>query len=162
LFEWLLYIALIMIIVPILFFIWGASAKIYTCLYCGKKESAGHGVDMQKKGSTLKEHVCRECFQKEILDKQSTCPNCNKPMIIGESTLDSQILDNFGKYIVDDKWYHLTCLNKQAYLDRLSSQSPSVVKETIKEVVVKTRCSYCGNLYDERNDKCPHCGARHL
>ncbi|MCK4320386.1 hypothetical protein KAW11_02120 [Candidatus Bathyarchaeota archaeon] len=32
-------------------------------------------------------------------------------------------------------------------------------KETVKEVIVKTRCPYCRKLYDESNDKCPHCGA---
>jgi len=29
-----------------------------------------------------------------------------------------------------------------------------------KEVIVKIRCSYCHNLYDETLDKCPHCGAK--
>jgi rubrerythrin len=33
-----------------------------------------------------------------------------------------------------------------------------IIKE--KEVVVKIRCSYCNNLYDETLDKCPHCGAK--
>ncbi len=33
-------------------------------------------------------------------------------------------------------------------------------KEIIKEkqVVVKIRCPYCKNLYEETYDKCPHCG----
>ncbi len=30
-----------------------------------------------------------------------------------------------------------------------------------KEVIVKIRCSYCGNQFDETLDKCPYCGARH-
>jgi rubrerythrin len=34
-----------------------------------------------------------------------------------------------------------------------------IVKETeIIREIVKIRCSYCGNLYDETEDKCPHCG----
>jgi hypothetical protein len=34
------------------------------------------------------------------------------------------------------------------------------VKEIIKEktVIVKIRCPYCANLYDETLEKCPHCG----
>jgi hypothetical protein len=34
------------------------------------------------------------------------------------------------------------------------------VREIIKEktVIVKVRCPYCANLYDEALDKCPHCG----
>jgi DNA-directed RNA polymerase subunit RPC12/RpoP len=37
-----------------------------------------------------------------------------------------------------------------------------VIKEIIKEsqVVVKIRCPYCANLYDESLDKCPHCGGK--
>jgi DNA-directed RNA polymerase subunit RPC12/RpoP len=32
-------------------------------------------------------------------------------------------------------------------------------KEIIREVV-KIRCPYCGNIYDEDQDKCPYCGAK--
>jgi hypothetical protein len=31
-----------------------------------------------------------------------------------------------------------------------------IIKE--KEVIVKVRCPYCHNLYDETSDKCPYCG----
>jgi flagellar basal body-associated protein FliL len=43
--------------------------------------------------------------------------------------------------------------------DQTSSEAQPIVKE--KEIireVVKIRCSYCGNLYDENQDKCPYCG----
>ena len=42
-----------------------------------------------------------------------------------------------------------------------SEESSTVVKEReiIKEIV-KIRCSYLGNLYDEKYDKCPHCGGK--
>jgi hypothetical protein len=36
-------------------------------------------------------------------------------------------------------------------------QQPVVEREIIREIV-KIRCPYCGNLYDETEDKCPHCG----
>lgn len=42
-----------------------------------------------------------------------------------------------------------------------NAESQPVIKE--KEIIreiVKIRCSYCGNLYDENLDKCPHCGAK--
>jgi rRNA maturation endonuclease Nob1 len=32
-------------------------------------------------------------------------------------------------------------------------------KEIVREVIVKMRCPYCHNVYDETLDKCPHCGA---
>jgi hypothetical protein len=31
-------------------------------------------------------------------------------------------------------------------------------RETIREIV-KIRCGHCGKLYDERENRCPHCGA---
>ena len=31
-------------------------------------------------------------------------------------------------------------------------------REVVRELV-KIRCAYCGKLYDERLNKCPHCGA---
>ena len=40
-------------------------------------------------------------------------------------------------------------------------ESAAIVREReiIKEIV-KIRCPYCNNLYDERYDKCPHCGGK--
>jgi len=32
-------------------------------------------------------------------------------------------------------------------------------KEIIREIV-KIRCPYCGNLYDEKLDTCPYCGGK--
>ena len=42
-----------------------------------------------------------------------------------------------------------------------SEESQTVIKEReiIKEIV-KIRCPYCNNLYDEKYDKCPHCGGK--
>lgn len=43
-----------------------------------------------------------------------------------------------------------------------SSEPPTYTKEIIKEkeVIVKIRCEYCRNTYDEILDQCPHCGAK--
>lgn len=40
----------------------------------------------------------------------------------------------------------------------MRSRTKEIVKE--KEVIVKIRCSYCGTLYNETLDRCPHCGAK--
>jgi len=42
-----------------------------------------------------------------------------------------------------------------------SEETPTIVKEReiIKEIV-KIRCPYCNNLYDEKYDKCPNCGGK--
>jgi len=42
------------------------------------------------------------------------------------------------------------------------SEAPAAIvreREIIKEIV-KIRCPYCNNLYDEKYDKCPHCGGK--
>lgn len=39
-----------------------------------------------------------------------------------------------------------------------ASKQKEIIRE--KEIIVKVRCSYCHNLYDELLDKCPHCGAK--
>ena len=44
---------------------------------------------------------------------------------------------------------------------RPTFENQQVVKEReIVREIVKIRCSYCGNLYDEKLDKCPHCGGK--
>ncbi len=40
-------------------------------------------------------------------------------------------------------------------------EGAAVVKEReIIREIVKIRCPYCNNLYDEKYDKCPHCGGK--
>jgi len=48
-------------------------------------------------------------------------------------------------------------------LGQEESENQLVVKEReIIREIVKIRCSYCGNLYEETLDKCPHCGGKKL
>jgi hypothetical protein len=39
-----------------------------------------------------------------------------------------------------------------------SPNHPPVEEREIIREIVKIRCPYCGNLYDETEDKCPNCG----
>jgi len=42
-----------------------------------------------------------------------------------------------------------------------TEEGAAVVKEReIIREIVKIRCPYCNNLYDEKYDKCPHCGGK--
>lgn len=36
---------------------------------------------------------------------------------------------------------------------------PTIKEREIIREIIKIRCPYCGNLYDETADKCPNCGA---
>lgn len=42
--------------------------------------------------------------------------------------------------------------------DTKGAREREIIRE--KEVIVKVRCPYCRNLFDETLDKCPHCGAK--
>ena len=42
----------------------------------------------------------------------------------------------------------------------LSYRKKPIVSMITKEIIVKVRCRYCGNTYDETVDQCPHCGAK--
>ena len=53
-------------------------------------------------------------------------------------------------------------VKKTASSETQREQAQRVVikeREVIREIV-KVRCRHCGNLYDERQDRCPHCGGR--
>jgi len=44
---------------------------------------------------------------------------------------------------------------------RKSEETPTIVKEReIIREIVKIRCPYCNNLYEEKYDRCPHCGGK--
>jgi len=82
-----------------------------------------------------------------------------------EATKDdpSQIV-NFSYQLTEEdavRWEHALSKITSASSGEETTQVPVKEKETIiKEVIVKVRCSHCGNLYDERGDKCPNCGGR--
>jgi len=45
--------------------------------------------------------------------------------------------------------------------EQTTSETQPIIKEReIIREIVKIRCPYCGNLYDEKLDKCPHCGGK--
>jgi len=46
--------------------------------------------------------------------------------------------------------------------DRTNKEEQIKATEIIREkvVIIKIRCPYCGKLYDETLDECPHCGGK--
>jgi uncharacterized membrane protein len=42
----------------------------------------------------------------------------------------------------------------------LSENQPAMKEREVIREIIKIRCPYCGNLYEEKEDKCPYCGAR--
>lgn len=50
---------------------------------------------------------------------------------------------------------------KGGFPEQATSEDQPIVKERemIREIV-KIRCPYCGHLYEEKLDRCPHCGGK--
>jgi hypothetical protein len=106
-----------------------------------------------------------------------SCENCGAQwhvyvgvMGLKWAELDVQAHDGKGSELVGKRvdkkeWKRMS----QVVRNTLKPENVKEPKETIakerevireKEVIVKIRCSYCHNLYDETLDKCPHCGAK--
>ncbi len=43
---------------------------------------------------------------------------------------------------------------------RLPEVRPVIKEREVIRQIVKIRCPYCGNLYNETYDNCPHCGGK--
>jgi hypothetical protein len=44
--------------------------------------------------------------------------------------------------------------------EQASYEQPAVREREIIRGIVKIRCPYCGNTYDEKEDVCPYCGGK--
>jgi hypothetical protein len=50
---------------------------------------------------------------------------------------------------------------KQGLQGQVAGENQPIVKEReIIREIVKIRCPYCNNIYDETLDKCPYCGGK--
>ena len=128
---------------------------------------------------------CPICYSKRIQVKLISggrdavfCENCNASWHIyvgltgfkwGELEIeapDGRGKDLLGKRMKGKEWRKMAMEGRRSLssdqLAAIDQQEAKLVKEVIKEkeVIVKVRCSYCHNLYNETLDKCPHCGAR--
>jgi hypothetical protein len=84
-------------------------------------------------------------------------------LVYNDGKLDQNPVFKLDRLDLAQRAIHMNIMQFQKAISP-KQQIPSEVKvkEIIKEtqVIVKIRCSYCKNVYDETLDKCPHCGAR--
>ncbi len=98
--------------------------------------------------------------------KKKLCGECYKAVYENSDLPEAENLVRAGRYEDAAKKYELLGMwDKAGDCRRMANPSHDekiVTKEIIKEkqVIVKIRCPYCKNLYEETLDKCPHCGAR--
>ena len=105
------------------------------------------------------------------------CENCKAQwhLISGINGLQWAILENasetgegekyVGKKFDKEQWrkYAQKTMNATAKPAPAREVNEIVREKEIireKEGIIKIRCSYCKNLFNETLDKCPHCGAR--
>lgn len=55
-----------------------------------------------------------------------------------------------------DFWQKMVRVSDKPVSETTAIKEKEIIRE--REVIIKMRCPYCNNLYDETLDKCPHCG----
>jgi hypothetical protein len=151
------------------------------CAKCGKKYSAvarflGEGglkVRLYDKEATL----CRECYEKLYKEYKAkkTCEDCfyfddefckkldfaltpTKFGIIYETEKTYYLeADECVHFITKDD-YKKKALRGKAIQGGEGAREKEIIRE--KEVIIKVKCPYCGKLYNETFDVCPHCGGK--
>jgi len=120
----------------------------HTCPFCAKEDSVISHWD------TFLEISCKECYARWRIHTgwsgHFNGAELIKPNVQGKGT------NLLGYNYPPDFWQKMVRVS-----DKLTSETITIKeKETIreKEVIIKIRCPYCHNLYDETLDKCPHCG----
>jgi hypothetical protein len=77
---------------------------------------------------------------------------------------DGRGVELLGKRLKKTEWKGMAQNVRRTNPPQPTMDMGVVVKEKEiirqKEVIVKIRCSYCHNVFDETLDKCPHCGAK--
>lgn len=88
------------------------------------------------------------------------CINCGAKWHIKGSKwakLEKTSFNSKGKEFLRKKC-KLEFWQKMAYDGRKGKTPIPIIKEVVRQVV-KVRCPYCHNVYDETYDTCPYCGA---
>jgi hypothetical protein len=146
------------------------------CARCGKKL----GGFLGETGTTVlledgQKKVCAECYWqiKKEYGSKKLCDNCvhlkddfcNKIKLQLRPIVTIGIEDYFVQaenciYYMTREGYEEKAIKGQIATEEKEEKArqKEVIKE--KEVIVKIRCPYCHNLYDETFDKCPYCGGR--
>jgi hypothetical protein len=142
------------------------------CAQCGKDKNKGSLFDVTLKG--MQALVCADCYSmlREEYRHVKTCEDCGywkdefckklkKP--VGPDTVIGYMdffahAESCEHYMTAEEYQKARA--RKAVKDEDEDEEKQAVKEkeVVKEIViVKIRCSYCRNLYDETLDKCPHC-----
>lgn len=117
------------------------------CISCGRQlqpDEESTLITKNVQGIQVQKRLCKGCMQESIDEQGGICPYCKEPIRWKEALREFM-----------GKWYHPEC-----FLG-LQHGKATVTREVSKEVIIKVRCTYCGQTYDESLDECPHCGAKH-
>ena len=140
------------------------------CARCGEEKRKSNLLEVKLNGT--QGLVCTECFfkLKEEYRLMKSCESCafyrddlceklkmrlQPETVIGYSDFYSQA--EKCKYYIIEKEYQERAM-KGELEEKQEGKEKEIIRE--KEVIVKIRCSYCRNLYNETLDKCPHCGGK--
>lgn len=145
------------------------------CEKCGKAIGGFSGevaFTVTLEGKITK--VCQSCYDKlgAEYSKMKTCNNCfyfNDGFCkkIELELTYTQIGNNYYFVQANDCVHFMTKeeYEKKALRGEAVRKEPErqvrekeIIRE--KEVIIKVKCPYCGKLYNETFDVCPHCGGK--
>jgi len=148
------------------------------CERCNKGERVATVTTYGTDGlATKQEGLCRDCYAKHVKEVESRkecrkcvyfeypecfCSKINLKLSPQMSTAGpaASPLDylRIHCFQAEECVHYLTPeeYERKAIKGEIPGKEKEIIKE--KEVIVKVRCPYCHNLYDETLNRCPHCG----
>lgn len=132
------------------------------CPLCGNKEIAVYLIDGGR--DTL---TCRNCNAKWHIHVGLSGLKWAELDVDADDGKGKELL---GRRIKKNEWRKMAHETRKKTPEISSVQKTgnrtelkaTIEKEIIKEkeVIIKIRCSYCRNIYDESLDKCPYCSGK--
>jgi len=116
--------------------------------------------------------VCEDCYEmlKKSYGTKKTCEDCfyfnegdctrldmeltRTQIGINDYFVQAEECTNF----ITQKEYEKKALRGETVNEEKKVKTTEIIRE--KVVIVKVRCPYCGKLYDETLDVCPHCSGK--
>jgi hypothetical protein len=119
------------------------------CPICGKEET----MLFDWSGSSI-EMYCKECYARWRVHTgwsgHFNGAELMKPNVQGKGT------NLLGFNYPPDFWQKMVRVSEKPVSETIAIKEKETIRE--REVIIKIRCPYCHNPYDETLDKCPHCG----
>lgn len=119
------------------------------CPLCGSKQ-----LEFDVEYGSVQDYIyCLDCNSKWEIDWKGEEFKIEYIILLETEDPEKQALK--GKRYPPEFWQRMASQTQET---QLNTKEKEVIRET--QIIIKIRCSYCGQLYDEALDACPNCGAK--